>query len=196
MNPRRLPPKITLASVTAKPVSTTAKAGSTLPLQETNGAIPSPKTASNPPTSQSNSSLDVKSIVARTVEGSSTKSNTSLHQTHGAITPMNGPITNVNQLTGRSSVAKGSAGSFAVLKDYTAHLRTLSNADLHRHAIEDAHIVPIDDRERLIRRLEGEWTTVAGRLPAHRAAINAANPTFSAEQMAVQDEIYRKLTHR
>lgn len=116
------------------------------------------------------------------------------HQTHGAYIPLTGSITNVSQLTnGGRNVAKGSAGSFETLGEYSTYLRGLSLHDLHRHAVEDARIVPIDDRDRLIRRLETEWTSTASRYPGRNPAntIPQRKP-FTREQMEAQAELRRK----
>jgi hypothetical protein len=116
------------------------------------------------------------------------------HQTHGAITPLSGPVTNVSQIVnGGRNVAKGSSGSFTCLADYTAYLKTLALHDLHRHAVEDARIVPIDDRERLIRRLEVQWTTVAARNPGRMGSVIPIRAPFSKEQIDAQNEIRNKL---
>lgn len=115
-------------------------------------------------------------------------------QTHGAVTPLTGPVTSVSQLiNGGVNVAKGSAGSFETLGEYTAYLRKLSLADLHRHAVEDARIVPIDDRDRLIRRLETEWTATAAKYPGRLGQTIPQRKPFTAEQIAKQDEIRRNL---
>ena len=113
----------------------------------------------------------------------------------GQYTPPTGPITNVSQLiNGGRNAAKGSAGSFESMGEYTTHLRGLSLHDLHRHALEDVRIVPIDDRDRLIRRLETEWTATAARYPGRR--VNQPIPQrvpFSAAQMEAQADIKRKI---
>jgi hypothetical protein len=100
--------------------------------QETNGAVPSVGTLSPPP---------------------SPKTIDSKHQIDGAYIPITGPITNARQLIRGRNVARGAIESFETLASYTAHLRKLTLAELHRHAVEDARVVPIDDSERLIRRL-------------------------------------------
>ncbi len=116
------------------------------------------------------------------------------HQTHGAIIPTTGPITSVSQLiNGGRNVAKGSAGSFETLAEYSTYLRGLSLHDLHRHAVEDARTVPIDDRERLIRRLETEWTATAARYPGRPGSTIPSRKPFTAEQIAAQTAIRNKL---
>lgn len=116
------------------------------------------------------------------------------HQTHGGYTPITGPITNVRQLIRGGNKARGSIGSFQSLASYSAYVKSLTTAELHRHAIEEAHIVAIDDRDRLIRRLESEWS-------AHNAreadsSVVASIPKrsgFTAEQRAAQEAIRKKL---
>lgn len=117
---------------------------------------------------------------------------TQAHQTHGAVTPLSGSITSVNQLiNGGRSIAKGASASFSSLSSYTAHLKTLSLHELRRHALEDARIVPIDDRERLIRRLETQWTTTAARQTGRTSA--PARVPFTQEQLDAQQAIKNQL---
>jgi hypothetical protein len=97
-------------------------------------------------------------------------------------------------MNGGINVAKGSAASFATLDAYTKHLEALDLHALRHHALNDAKIVPIDDRPRLIRRLQTAWTTTAAKHPGRAGA--ATIPTrapFSAEQIAAQAEIRNKL---
>ncbi len=120
------------------------------------------------------------------------------HQTHGAFTPISGPVTNVSQLTnGGRNTAKGSAGSFTSMDEYGDYLRGLSTADLHSHAVNDARLVPIDDRDRLIKRLETAWTATAARYPGRAAhqPIPSRQP-FSREQVEAQEAIRRSLIRR
>jgi hypothetical protein len=116
------------------------------------------------------------------------------HQTHGAITPITGPITSVDQIYRRDNVAKGSISSFGSLSDYSDFLHTLTMSDLHKHSVEQAKVVPIDDRNRLIRRLENQWSEVCAK--EGRAAPIPKRDPFSAKQVAAQDEIKRKLLRR
>lgn len=119
------------------------------------------------------------------------------HQTHGGFTPIAGPITSVRQLIRTPNVAKGAIGGFPTLQAYSGYLKGLSTVDLHRHAIEEAHIVAIDNRDQLIRRLETEWS-------GHN--LNEANGVvrqvpkrepFTSEQIAAQEALRRKmLGHR
>lgn len=107
---------------------------------------------------------------------------------------MTGPITSVSQLTnGGRNIAKGSAGSFETMAAYTSYLKGLSLHDLRRHAREDARIVPIDDRERLIRRLETAWTSTAAKYPGRAGAAIPTRVPFTAEQIAAQAAIRDKL---
>lgn len=91
-------------------------------------------------------------------------------------------------------VAKGSVGTFDTLETYSSYVQNLTQGELHRHAIEEAHIVPIAERSRLIRRLESEYTAIASRTPQHRAAVAVQQPKgYSQEQMDALAEIQRKL---
>lgn len=118
------------------------------------------------------------------------------HQTHGAVFPLRGPITSVAQLLGRN-IAKGSIGSFHSMEDYKTYLNQLSLHELHKHAVEEAKIVPIDDRNRLIRRLESEYTAFASRTPGRRASAPIIQPKpYSAEQTAKLAELYKQATRQ
>ncbi len=148
------------------------------PLKEANGAIQeSPKatlTAAAPIAAQTNSPTT--------------------HQTHGGYTPITGPITTAQQLYRGPKIAKSSIGSFSSIESYGAHIRTLPIAELHRHAIDDAHIVAIDDRDRLIKRLESQWTESHARETQGGASAGVPKRMpFSTEQKAKQDEIRNKL---
>lgn len=143
-----------------------------LPSQETNGA-----TVSSP---------------RRVAKASA--SPTPLRQIHGAFTPIVGPITSVRQLIRSPNVAKGALGSFDSIEAYGSYLRGLSTADLHRHAIEEAHIVAIDDRDRLIRRLESEWSGQAIKETHGSLATSVPKRApFTEKQIAAQEAIRRKL---
>ncbi len=116
------------------------------------------------------------------------------HTTHGGYTPIVGPITNARQLIGGKNIGKGSVGSFETLASYNRYLKSLTNAQLHRHAIDEARIVAIDDRERLIKRLEAEWTGVTAREAAGSSGKQIPKrPGFTAKQLAVQAELKEKL---
>lgn len=115
-------------------------------------------------------------------------------QTHGAM-PQNGAISSVGQLIRGPNVSRGSVGTFATLDEYRAYLNTLSLGALHRHALEEVKIVPIDDRNRLIRRLEGEWGALAARSVGRgRDGFQPPQPKlFTQEQTDAQEAIRRKL---
>lgn len=117
------------------------------------------------------------------------------HQTHGAVTPLTGGITNVSQLlNGGRNIAKGSAATFETLATYSTHLRGLDLHTLRGHAMNEK-IVPIDDRERLIRRLETQWTITASRQPGRGNAIPARVP-FTQEQLDAQAVVRNQLLRR
>ena len=119
------------------------------------------------------------------------------HQTHGAVLPSQGPITSVAQLLNRGRpVSKNSVGHYETLADYRAYLESLNLHELHRHAVEEAKIVPIDDRNRLIRRLEGEYTAVAARTPGRKADSIPSPKPYTAEQTAQLEELRRKMLRR
>ncbi len=147
------------------------------PAQEANGSLPR-----------------AESSVAATVapnEARAASNGPSKHQTHGGYTPVQGPITSVDQLRRGPNLSKGSVGSFSTLGSYSEYLHNLTLADLHKHAVERGGTVPIDDRLRLIRRLETGWSEVAA-----REGILPPPPKrepFTPEQLATQAEIRRKL---
>ena len=145
-------------------------------IKEINGAVGSPATIT-PPTTQIAENVSPK------------------HQTDGMYVPITGPITNVRQLTrGNRNVAKGSIESFGNLGDYTSYLHHLTSAELNRHAVEDARVVPIDDKDRLIRRLENNWTEVAARERSRMGeSVLPSRPGFTDEQKAAQEAIRRRM---
>ena len=145
-------------------------------LQETNGAVSSTAPLTLP--------------VLQSVNNPAPK-----HQTDGAYIPITGPITNVRQLTrGNRNVAKGSIESFGALSDYTSYLRKLTAAELHCHAVEDARVVPIDDKERLIRRLENNWTEVSARERSRNGeTVIPQRSNFTEEQRVAQENLRRKM---
>ena len=117
------------------------------------------------------------------------------HQTHGGYTPITGGITNVAQLYRKTGhVVKGSPVSFGSVDEYRDYLLTLNLSELHRHAVEQAHVVPIDDRARLIRRLENQWSETCAR--EGRALAIPKRVPFSPEQTAKQEAIRRQLLSR
>ncbi len=118
-----------------------------------------------------------------------------IHQTHGGYTPTSGPIRSVRDLALRTGAMRRTAvGAFPTLQAYAKHIRGLNKAELDRHAIEEAHIVPIDDKEGLYRRLENEWSEHNLREPDSTvaAALPKREP-FTAEQLAKQEAIRTKL---
>lgn len=136
----------------------------------TTGAQPAPEAAPTPPTPS--------------------------HQTHGGFTPTTGSVRNARQLLRGPTVAKGSIGSFKTLEAYSSYLRGLNDAQLSKHAIEEAHIVAIDDRNRLIKRLEGEWSGHAIHEPNSELARIPQRPPFTDEQLAKQAAIKKQLLGR
>lgn len=149
------------------------------PLLETNGAI---LTASNPIAGVTKLAPSVPATAAPDFDtigkdkspnegDTATASKTELpsRQTHGASF-VRGPITSVQQLIGLRNVAKGSMGSFETIGAYRNHINKLTLGDLHSHAVE-SQVTPIHDRDRLIKRLESEWTTVASRNPGRGAGV-------------------------
>ncbi len=117
-------------------------------------------------------------------------------QTHGAVTSLSGPITSALQLTkGGRTIAKGAPGSFETLGAYTEYLESLSTYDLHSHAVMEARLTPIDDRARLIRRLETMWTNVASKHPGRAVAMPSRAP-FTTEQMAAQEAVRKQVLGR
>jgi hypothetical protein len=100
----------------------------------------------------------------------------------------------VRQLTRGRNVARNSIESFETLASYTDYLRKLPPAELHRHAVEEARIVPIDDSQRLIRRLENNWTEVAARERGRLGkGLPPQKPRFTDEQLAKQEAIRRRM---
>lgn len=116
------------------------------------------------------------------------------HQTHGGYTPLTGPVLSASQLYRTKNVAKGSPGAFPSMQAYGAWLRDLSMADLHRHAVEEAHIVAIDDRERLIKRLEAEWTGANAREgEGNLTRTIPKREPYSAEQLAELERLKQQM---
>ncbi len=167
---------------TTKSAPRTRAAKASLPVKSATGATPTAPA--------------VAGVICPAAPRRSQTAAASQHQTHGAVTPLTGAISSVAQLTnGGHNVAKGSSASFESLAAYTAHLRALDLHSLRRHAIEDARIVPIDDRERLIRRLEVQWTTTAARQPGRAAHIPTRAP-FTQEQTDAQNALKNQLLRR
>lgn len=148
------------------------------PFRETNGAA--------------EQSADTPSVSDVTASQSSPSPETAApsKQTHGAVKP----IKTVNDLLARRGVGHSSVGSFNTIGEYRAFLDNMTTASLHRHAVEDAGIVPIDDRGRLIRRLETEWSTLASRTPGHPSGKLPVRAPYSQAQIDQLDEIKRKMS--
>ena len=89
-----------------------------------------------------------------------------------------------------------SVGHYETLDDYRTFLGTLNLHELHRHAVEEAKIVPIDDRNRLIRRLEGEYTAIAARTPGRGVSAITQPKPYTAEQNAKLEELKKKLLRK
>lgn len=123
------------------------------------------------------------------------KDATVARQTHGASFSISGPITNVQQLIGRRSVAKGSMGSFENLSDYREHIEKLTLGELHAHSI-DSMVTPIYDRATLLTRLEREWTAVSSRVAGRGAGGSRPNPNFTAEQNVQAAALLKKMQRR
>ena len=136
-----------------------------------------------------------KSAFGKEINGAVMPSSySSSHQTHGGYTPINGPVLTVQQLVRGPNISRSSIGSFETAAAYVSYLKTLSTAELHRHAVDEAHIVAIDDRDRLIKRLEVEWTGINAREAT--GGMNKHVPKskpFTPEQHAEQAEIRKKL---
>lgn len=131
------------------------------------------------------------SSVASTVNTSSMRPAQPARQTHGMSIPT-GPIQSVGELIAGRGTARGSVASFDTLGEYTKYLHNLSLGELHRHALEEAKIVPIDDRGRLIRRLEGEWGAFAARLPANRRPQAPQPVVMTEQQLMTNRELMKK----
>ncbi len=163
--------------------------------RSTKASLPAKSATGAAPTTGAVAEVVCPAAPRRSINGTGAITAPRQHETHGATTPLSGPITNVSQLiNGGRNIAKGSAGSFATMEEYTAYLEQLNLGDLRAHARNDAKIVPIDDRPRLIRRLQTAWTATAQRYPGR-----AGSPTipgrapFSQEQIAAQQDLRNKL---
>ncbi len=173
-----------MPSARPRPSRATTASKASLPAKSTTGA-----------TSQASAPSVTEVICPAAPRRNLTAATSSVRQTHGAVTPLTGGINNVSQLINNGrSVAKGSAGMFESLADYTAHLRGLDLHGLRTHAISEK-IVPIDDRERLIRRLENQWTVTASRMPGRASTIPVRAP-FTQEQLDAQNVIRNQLLRR
>ena len=149
-------------------------------LQETTGALPETQEKTE----------SVASVTATAQKQTTVRPDTTdMHQTHGAM-PITGPIMSVADLV-RGGAAKGSVESFSDLGSYSKYLNTLTLGDLHRHAVEEARIVPIDDRNRLIHRLEGEYSAIASKNPRRFKPVAQPKP-YSQQQMDTLEDLRHK----
>ncbi len=95
-----------------------------------------------------------------------TASNTSMptHQTNGAIQTKS----SIYEILGMKSTNYRQE-TFA---EYQTYLDSLNLAEMQRHAVEVANIIPIDDRRRLVDRLEKEYLRLNARFaPPTQAQI-------------------------
>lgn len=146
-------------------------------VKQTTGAIP---------TTDESVASKISNVKNKTVENKDALE----HQTHGAIIP-SGPISSVGQLiSGRAT--KASIGSFETLDNYKTYINNLALGELRQHAIEEARIVPVEDRNRLIRRLESEWSALAARSPGRKPMLIPAPIQYTEEQMRINNELYKK----
>lgn len=164
------------------------------PKFETNGLVSSDKASIDNPSVASVTAPKAPTSVPEVSKTSASK--LPERQTHGAVLPR-GPIMSVSQLTSGRSLAKGSVTSFDTLAEYSDHLNTLTWGELRRHALEEAKIVPIDDRNRLIRRLEGEWSggVARGSRATQAQQMNSSKP-YTQEQLDTQEAIRNKILKR
>ena len=78
-----------------------------------------------------------------------------IHQTHGAI-----PATPSNTAKSTYEILnRGLKNPYTVdtVDEYTEQLSKMTLSQLHDHAVSTAKVIPIDDRERLIKRLAEEF---------------------------------------
>lgn len=132
--------------------------------------------------------------IKETTGGFTSEVKRTTNETNGAYTPFAGPITSAQQLIRKNkNLNPKSIGYYENLGSYTEYLKTLTMSELQRHAIEDANISAVDDRARLIRRLETEWS---GR--RHKEAFGGATgfapkaPAATPEQIAAHKELLKK----
>jgi len=95
--------------------------------------------------------------MARPRKNSKTETTASLptHQTNGAVQSKS----SIYEILGMKSTNYRQE-TFA---EYQAYLDTLNLAEMQRHAVEVANIIPIDDRRRLVDRLEKEYLRLNAR---------------------------------
>lgn len=179
-------PKIRLDSIPRSPQSPSkGSATAALPAMETNGALAAPESVA---------SLTASSMPAPETARAGV-GQPAMQEANGRAVPQQ-RITSVNELLGRRAATSGTIASFESLASYTDYLKGLTLGALHRHAIDEAKLVPIDDRNRLIRRLEGEWTSISARYPGRKAATIPQPKLYTPEQLAAQQAIYDKLVRR
>lgn len=76
------------------------------------------------------------------------------------------------------------------LEEYKTYLNTLNLSELQKHAIETANVIPVDDRRRLVDRLEKEFLTAQNKYVNYRPNQASAIPQEN------QDNIKRILNSR
>ena len=122
------------------------------------------------------------------------EANGSTRETNGAFIPFSGPITSARQLINRGkNINAKSVGYHETLSSYTDYLKSLTMSELQRHAIEEANISAVDDRARLIRRLENEWSGTK-----HKESFGGAtthvpkSPAPTPEQIAAHKDLLKR----
>jgi len=68
------------------------------------------------------------------------------------------------------------------LEEYQAYLDTLSFIELHEHAAQEAGVVPIDDREKLLERLSRQFIVVNGQLEANAIQVKESREQLEASK--------------
>ncbi len=110
-------------------------------------------------------------------------------QTTGALNPTN-PAKLLTELLNRGKASP--FGSYSTLAEYSAALRGMTNAEMHKHAVEDVEIVPIDDKKRLIERLEKEFANYQAKTNPQRPYVEA----LSAERRSAIEQIMERAKNR
>ena len=82
-----------------------------------------------------------------------------INQTNGALPTTKNQSSSIYEILGMKSNSYTQT-SFA---DYQQYLDSLNLAEMQRHAVEVANIIPIDDRRRLTDRLEKEYLRINAR---------------------------------
>lgn len=180
-------PKIRLDSI-PRSKQTASKGTDTAarPAMETNGALAPAETVASLTASSTPAAQTARAGVAEP----------EMQEANGLLATAQPRITSVNELLGRRAATAGTIASFESLASYTKYLNGLTLGALHRHAVEEAKLVPIDDRSRLIRRLEGEWTSVNARYPGRKPAAIPQFKPFTKEQTDAQAAIMNGLLRR